>query len=473
MNLHSSWSDTIIALATPPGVGAIGVIRLSGSHTFSIVNQLFPSRDLETQPSHTLQVGYLRKGGEILDEVVLSLFRGPKSYTGEDVIEISCHGSPYVQQQVIAACTELGARLAYPGEFTQRAFLNGKMDLAQAEAVADLIAADSEAARQTALKQLRGGFSQDLSRLREQLIHFAALIELELDFSQEDVEFADRSQLSTLINELSVATARLAQSFKLGNVIRNGVNVAIVGKPNAGKSTLLNALLNEERAIVSEIAGTTRDTIEETINISGILFRFQDTAGIREHTSDKIEQIGIRKAYEKIETASVLLFLTDVREAEAEEVKQRVKELTEGRSVKPVLVFTKADLLTAAELANWRAIQKELEREWPVLLLAAKPEATEVADTVDDLRETLYKIVAGEGVDTEHTIVTNARHHAALLQVQECLREVRAGLDNNIAGDFLALDIRRCLHYLGEITGQVEVDRDILGTIFGKFCIGK
>ncbi|MDF2380092.1 tRNA uridine-5-carboxymethylaminomethyl(34) synthesis GTPase MnmE [Nostoc ellipsosporum NOK] len=473
MNLHSSWSDTIIALATPPGVGAIGVIRLSGARTFSIVNQLFPSRDLEIQPSHTLQVGYLRKDGQVLDEVVLSLFRGPKSYTGEDVIEISCHGSPYVQQQVIAACTELGARLAYPGEFTQRAFLNGKMDLAQAEAVADLIAADSEAARQTALKQLRGGFSQDLSKLREQLIHFAALIELELDFSQEDVEFADRTQLSTLIDELSTATARLAQSFKLGNVIRNGVNVAIVGKPNAGKSTLLNALLNEERAIVSEIAGTTRDTIEETLNISGILFRFQDTAGIREHTLDKIEQIGIRKAYEKIETASVLLFLTDVREADAGEVKQRVRELTEGRTVKPVLVFTKADLLSEDELIQWRNIQAGLQEEWPVLLLAAKPGVSGVADTIDDLREVLYKIVAGEGVDTEHTIVTNARHHAALLQVQECLREVREGLDNNIAGDFLALDIRRCLHYLGEITGQVEVDRDILGTIFGKFCIGK
>ncbi len=473
MNLHSSWSDTIIALATPPGVGAIGVIRLSGARTFSIVNQLFPSRDLEIQPSHTLQVGYLRKDGQVLDEVVLSLFRGPKSYTGEDVIEISCHGSPYVQQQVIAACTELGARLAYPGEFTQRAFLNGKMDLAQAEAVADLIAADSEAARQTALKQLRGGFSQDLSKLREQLIHFAALIELELDFSQEDVEFADRTQLSTLIDELSTATARLAQSFKLGNVIRNGVNVAIVGKPNAGKSTLLNALLNEERAIVSEIAGTTRDTIEETLNISGILFRFQDTAGIREHTLDKIEQIGIRKAYEKIETASVLLFLTDVREADAGEVRQRVRELTEGRTVKPVLVFTKADLLSEDELTQWRNIQAGLQEEWPVLLLAAKPGVSGVADTIDDLREVLYKIVAGEGVDTEHTIVTNARHHAALLQVQECLREVREGLDNNIAGDFLALDIRRCLHYLGEITGQVEVDRDILGTIFGKFCIGK
>lgn len=473
MNLHTSWSDTIIALATPPGVGAIGVIRLSGSRAFPIVNRLFPSRDLENQPSHTLQVGYLKKDDEILDEVVLSLFRGPKSYTGEDVIEISCHGSPYVQQQVIAACTELGARLAYPGEFTQRAFLNGKMDLAQAEAVADLIAADSEAARQTALKQLRGGFSQDLAHLREQLIHFAALIELELDFSQEDVEFADRSQLSALINELTAATARLAQSFKLGNVIRNGVNVAIVGKPNAGKSTLLNALLNEERAIVSEIAGTTRDTIEETLNISGILFRFQDTAGIREHTSDMIEQIGIRKAYEKIETASVLLFLADVREEDPASVRQRVKELTEGRTVKPVLVFTKADLLNENDLAQWRGIQAEMEKEVPVLLLAAKPGIASMADSVDDLRETLYKMVAGEGVDTEHTIVTNARHYAALLKVQECLQEVRQGLDNNIAGDFLALDIRRCLHYLGEITGQVEVDRDILGTIFGKFCIGK
>ncbi len=468
----SSWTDTIVALATPPGIGAIGVIRLSGSNTFEIVNALFPSKDLLQQPSHTLQVGYLHNGNEALDEVVLSLFRGPRSYTGEDVIEISCHGSAYIQQQVIAACIAGGARLAYPGEFTQRAFLNGKMDLAQAEAVADLIAADSAAARQTALKQLRGGFSHDLHQLREQLIHFAALIELELDFSQEDVEFADRSQLSALIDQLAQSTGRLRQSFQLGNVIRHGVNVAIIGKPNAGKSTLLNALLNEERAIVSDIAGTTRDTIEETLNINGLLFRFNDTAGIREHTADTIEQIGIRKTFEKIERSSVLIYLADMKEEQGATVVDTVRQLVQDKPIRPVIVFNKADLITPAERAYWQGVKDTFQDEMPVLLLSASGTETGM-DTVDELKRVLFELVAGKGVDTESTVITNARHHAALQKVEECLQDIRLGMDNQVSGDLLALDIRRCLHYLGEITGQVEVDRDILGTIFGKFCIGK
>src|ERR1700754_673765 len=301
LSLHSmlgklaGWEDTIVALATPPGVGAIGVLRVSGRKSFEFVNSLFVGKDLREQPSHTLHVGVLREGEEQLDEVVVSLFRGPRSYTGEDVIEISCHGSPYVQERVIQALLHQGARLARAGEFTQRAFLNGKLDLTQAEAVADLIASNTAASARTALHTIRGGFSRALRDLRERLIHFSALIELELDFSQEDVEFADRTQLFALLDEAQQTTQQLAASFQLGNVIKNGVSVAIIGKPNAGKSTLLNALLNETRAIVSDIAGTTRDTIEEIININGVLFRLIDTAGIREHTTDEIEQIGVGK----------------------------------------------------------------------------------------------------------------------------------------------------------------------------------
>lgn len=473
MEKFSAWSDTIVALATPPGIGALGIIRLSGKDCFAIINDLFPSKDLLIQPSHTLHVGMLKKENEVLDEVVVSLFRGPRSYTGEDVIEISCHGSAFIQQQVIAACIEKGARLAYAGEFTQRAFLNGKMDLAQAEAVADLIAADSEAARQTALKQLRGGFSHDLHGLRERLINFAALIELELDFSQEDVEFADRSQLRVLIDELTQSTQRLIDSFKLGNVIKNGVNVAIIGKPNAGKSTLLNALLNEDRAIVSDIAGTTRDTIEETLNINGILFRFNDTAGIREHTADTIEQIGIRKTFEKIASSSVLIYLADIKDEQAATVVDTVKQLVQDKNIKPVIVFNKADLITgAAEQAYWAEVKQTFGKEIPILVMTLKKEQ-EGLDNTDTLKHVLYDMVMVQGIDTESTVVTNARHHAALQQVADSLQDIRNGMDNNLSGDLLSLDIRRCLHYLGEITGQVETDRDILGTIFGKFCIGK
>src|SRR5689334_7952177 len=343
------WEDTIVALATAQGIGAIGVIRLSGRQSFDIINGLFPSKDLTKQPSHTLHVGSLKENGKMLDEVVVSLFKGPKSYTGEDVVEISGHGSPYVLQQIIQACVNQGARLAKPGEFTQRAFLNGKLDLAQAEAVADLIASNTEASRKTALHNIRGGFSERLKNLRERLIMFSALIELELDFSQEDVEFADRTQLFDLLDEAQRTTQQLANSFQLGNVIKNGVSVAIIGRLNAGKSTLLNTLLNENRAIVSDIAGTTRDTIEEILNIDGILFRLIDTAGIREHTHDVIESIGMEKALAKMQQADVVIYLFDVNEVSVVELQSTVNEFN-NKKVKYILVGNKADISPEAAL---------------------------------------------------------------------------------------------------------------------------
>src|SRR5215213_7214001 len=332
-NKLAGWHDTIVALATPPGIGAIGVIRLSGNKSIGIANALFPSKDISQQPSHTLHVGYLKDGGQVLDEVVVSIFRGPTSYTGEDVVEISCHGSPYLQEQVIAACVKHGARLAKAGEFTMKAFLNGKLDLSQAEAVADLIASNSAASLKTAMHTMRGGFSNVLSGLRDQLLRFSALIELELDFSQEDVEFADRTQFYELIKQLTDTTNKLLDSFKLGNVIRHGVQVAIIGPPNAGKSTLLNTLLNEDRAIVSEIAGTTRDTIEEVLNIDGILFRLIDTAGLREHTHDVIESIGVARSLEKMQQADVVLYLFDVNHFLREELHDVEAELKGKGSV--------------------------------------------------------------------------------------------------------------------------------------------
>ncbi|MET0299329.1 MAG: tRNA uridine-5-carboxymethylaminomethyl(34) synthesis GTPase MnmE, partial [Flavitalea sp.] len=339
----SGWDDTIVALSTAPGIGAIGVIRLSGNETFRIVNELFPSKNLHDQNSHTLHVGFLVEDEKPIDEVVVGLFKSPKSYTGEDVIEVSCHGSPYIQQQLIQAFTTKGARLAKPGEFTQRAFLNGKLDLTQAEAVADLIASNTEASRKTALHNIRGGFSHVLSQLRDRMISFSALIELELDFSQEDVEFADRTQLYKLLDETADTTAALIQSFKLGNVIKNGVQVAIIGKPNAGKSTLLNTLLNENRAIVSDIAGTTRDTIEEVLNIDGILFRLIDTAGIREHTTDVIESIGIEKSLEKMEQADIVIYIFDINNESAEYIRSMSDDLHK-RNIKHLLVANKTDL---------------------------------------------------------------------------------------------------------------------------------
>lgn len=460
MSIHlSGWDDTIVALATPQGIGAIGVIRVSGKNTFPILNALFPSKDLSAQASHTLHVGYLKDGDQVLDEVVLALFKGPKSYTGEDVIEISCHGSPFIQEQVIGAITKRGARLAKPGEFTQRAFLNGKLDLAQAESVADLIASNTEASRKTALNNMRGGFSSDLKQLREQLIRFSAMIELELDFSQEDVEFADRKELKALIAELHHSTQQLIRSFSLGNVIRNGVQVAIIGKPNAGKSTLLNVLLNENRAIVSDIAGTTRDTIEEVININGILFRLVDTAGIREHTTDVIEQIGVEKSLEKMNASDIVLYLFDINSTSIEELKAFEQSLKEN-NIQYLLVANKIDA------ASSRVIQTMVHSPWSIAISA------KTNTGIDILKQALTQKAISGDVNTEATIVTNARHHDALLKLSQSLEEVQSGIDNQIPGDLLALDIRQCLHYLGLITGEIT-NEDQLDFIFSKFCIGK
>jgi tRNA modification GTPase len=453
----TGWDDTIVALATPPGIGAIGVIRLSGPASWPIMDRLFPSKDLAGQASHTLHVGYLRDGEEVLDEVVLSLFRGPRSYTGEDVVEISCHGSPYVQERVILAILQSGARLARAGEFTQRAFLHGKFDLTQAEAVADLIASNSAASANTALHTIRGGFSRALKELRDQLLSFSALIELELDFSQEDVEFADRSQLYRLITTAADETAALLQSFRLGNVIRHGVQVAIIGKPNAGKSTLLNTLLNENRAIVSEIAGTTRDTIEEVLNIDGILFRLIDTAGIRRHDPvDTIESLGIDKSLEKMEQADIVLYLFDVGDS-PEEVAARKNELiAAGKTF--LLVGNKVDM-TVEQTSKFR---------FPGELLISAKEGLHI----DQLKKRLVGQVLAGKTNAEGTIVTNARHFHALQQVSSALSDIRRGLDQGLSGDLLSLDIRRCLHFLGEITGEITSE-DQLDYIFSKFCIGK
>lgn len=454
------WDDTIVALATAPGIAAIGVIRLSGKRSFEIIDHLFPSKELSKQASHTIHVGFLKDGEDVLDEAVVSLFRGPKSYTGEDVIEISAHGSPFVQQKIIDACIKYGARLAKPGEFTQRAFLNGKLDLAQAEAVADLISSNTAASQKTALHTMRGGFSQKLKELRDQLLKFSALIELELDFSQEDVEFADRSQFNQLIAELSTSTNQLIHSFQLGNVIKNGVSVAIVGKPNAGKSTLLNTLLNENRAIVSEIAGTTRDTIEEVINIDGILFRLIDTAGIRRHTSDIIEQAGMERSLEKIRTADLVLYLFDPTDEPVNELKQRVSEL-QKEGIKFIVVANKTD---KADENMLRSTYAGIDQ---AVFISAKENRH-----IETLKERMIDSVLSGQVQTESTIVTNARHYHALKEVAKSLQDIQEGMNNKIPGDLLALDIRRCLHYLGEITGEIS-NEDMLDYIFSKFCIGK
>lgn len=454
----SGWEDTIVALATPHGIGAIGVIRLSGDRAITIVNSLFPSKDLHQQKSHTIHVGFLKDGEKVLDEVVISLFKNPKSYTGEDVIEISCHGSPFIQEQVIHTLTKYGARLAKPGEFTQRAFLKGKLDLTQAEAVADLIASNTEASQKTALHNIRGGFSGVLKELREQLIQFSALIELELDFSQEDVEFADRLRFYDLIAKMQHITTELLQSFKLGNVIKNGVSVAIVGKPNAGKSTLLNTLLNENRAIVSDIAGTTRDTIEEVININGILFRLIDTAGIRE-SRDVIETIGVEKSIEKMKAADLVVYLFDVNEETQASIEAAYLQIQEHNN-NFLLVGNKVDTLTEA------ASQKKFSGD-AVLFIAAKSKLH-----IDLLKQRLVDKVVQGTVQAESTIITNARHYSALQEVEKALTDILNGLNSQLPGDLLALDIRRCLHFLGEITGEIT-NEDRLDFIFSKFCIGK
>ena len=449
-------NDTIIALSTPPGSGAIGVIRLSGPEAISLTNSVFSGKDLAKQATHTLHFGLIKDGEVVVDEVVVSLFVGPKSYTKEHVVEISCHGSNYIIQQIISLLIRKGARAAKPGEFTLRAFLNGAFDLSQAEAVADLIASDSKASHEVAMQQMRGGFSNELKDLREQLIHFASMIELELDFAEEDVEFANRDQLRELINRINKVLQRLIHSFEVGNVIKNGVPVVIAGKPNVGKSTLLNALLNEERAIVSDIAGTTRDTIEDEININGVVFRFIDTAGIRE-TADVIEAKGVERSLEKMKQAKLIIYMVDAQEEQAEVLKQ-LQDLAQQQT--PYLfIVNKAELLTAP--------QKDFYLENGALLISAKTK-----QGMDVLENALLEKVNLSHVNTSETLVTNIRHVEALKQTQNSLDRVLENIHNPVTSDFLAMDIKQALHYLGEITGTVTTD-DLLENIFTKFCIGK
>jgi len=449
-------NDTIIALSTPPGSGAIGVIRLSGPNAISLTNQVFKGKDLEKQATHTLHFGLIKDGGVVIDEVVVSLYVGPRSYTKENVVEISCHGSNYIIQQIINLLISKGARAAKPGEFTLRAFLNGAFDLSQAEAVADLIASDSKASHEVAMQQMRGGFSNELKDLREQLIHFASMIELELDFAEEDVEFANRAQLRELVQRIDSVLQRLIHSFEVGNVIKNGVPVVIAGKPNVGKSTLLNALLNEERAIVSDIAGTTRDTIEDEININGVVFRFIDTAGLRE-TADVIEAKGVERSLEKMKQAKLIIYMVDAQE-ELNEVLKQLEEL-QKQAIPYLFVVNKAELLGA----DRREKYAELEAQ----LISAKNRIG-----IDVLEKVLLEKVHLSNINTSETLVTNVRHVEALKQTQNALHRVLNNIDNPVTSDFLAMDIKQALHYLGEITGTVTTD-DLLENIFTKFCIGK
>lgn len=449
-------NDTIIALSTPPGSGAIGVIRLSGPQAITLTNSVFGGKDLEKQATHTLHFGTIKDGPVVIDEVVASLFVGPKSYTKENVVEISCHGSNYIIQQIISLLISKGARAAKPGEFTLRAFLNGGLDLSQAEAVADLIASDSKASHEVAMQQMRGGFSSELKDLREQLIHFASMIELELDFAEEDVEFANRDQLLALVQRINKVLHRLIHSFEVGNVIKNGVPVVIAGKPNVGKSTLLNALLNEERAIVSDIAGTTRDTIEDEININGVVFRFIDTAGIRE-TADVIEAKGVERTLDKMKQAKLIIYLVDAQETEAEVLVQL--EGLSKQSIPYLFIVNKAELLNAS--------QKDFYLQQGALLISAKEKLG-----MDVLETALLEKVNLSHVNTSETLVTNIRHVEALKQTQNALNRVLENIHNPVTSDFLAMDIKQALHYLGEITGSVTTD-DLLENIFTKFCIGK
>lgn len=458
-------NHTIVALATPQGVGAIGVIRLSGAEAIQISNKVFKGKNLEQQASHSIHYGHIVSGEKIIDEVMVSLFRAPKSFTTEDVVEISCHGSPFIAEQIIQLLIQNGARSAKPGEFTLRAFMNGRIDLSQAEAVADLIASDSAASLDLALKQMRGGFSNDIKILRTELLNFASLIELELDFGEEDVEFADRKKLMELIAAIQSKLNPLIESFKLGNVIKNGVNTVIAGKPNAGKSTLLNALLNEERAIVSEIPGTTRDTIEEVLNINGIQFRFIDTAGIRT-TEDVIEKLGVAKTMEKLKQSSVYIYLFDVNSTTPQELVKDIHEL-ELLGFSGIIVGNKVDKAKWQATAPFYKVIEESGKHFPHLLFISA--STQYNITL--LKEKLFQL-ATSNLQPDSTVVTNARHYEALLKANTALNEVKTGIENQNTNDLVALDIKRALEYLGEISGEVTND-EILGNIFSKFCIGK
>lgn len=464
--------ETIVALASPSGAGAIAVIRLSGTGALTIAEQVFQSvseKSLSKQKTHTIHLGHILDEGKVLDQVLLSIFKNPHSYTGEDVIEISCHGSTYIQQQIIQLLLRKGCRMAQAGEFTLRAFLNGKLDLSQAEAVADLISSDNEASHQIAMQQMRGGFSNEIAKLREELLNFASLIELELDFAEEDVEFADRTQFSELLTRIEFVLKRLIDSFAIGNVIKNGIPVAIVGEPNVGKSTLLNALLNEERAIVSEIAGTTRDTIEDELVIGGIGFRFIDTAGIRE-TKDVVESIGIKKTFEKIEQAQVVLFLIDSLQLiidNEQTLKVEIEKIKNQFPQKPLIVVTnKIDKLNSAQRIQFDNQLSIIN--YPLLIeISAKNNIG-----IDELKNQLLSFVNTGALRNNETIVTNTRHYDSLLKALEEIQKVKFGLQSNLSSDLMAIDIKQALYYFGEITGEVTND-ELLGNIFANFCIGK
>lgn len=450
-------SDTIIALATPAGIGAIGVIRVSGPKTFDYVNAVFKGKDLTKQATHTIHFGTIRDGVEIIDEVLVSLFKTPNSYTKEDVIEISCHGSNYIIQQLIRILMKQGCRLAKPGEFTQRAFLNGRFDLAQAEAVADLIASENQSMHSAAMNQMRGGFSQEIKNLRDELVHFASMIELELDFAEEDVEFASRDDLKKLIYSLKGLIIRLTESFKLGNAIKNGIPTVIAGKPNAGKSTLLNALLNEEKAIVSEIPGTTRDVIEDVINVDGIAFRFTDTAGIRT-TDDHVEAIGVERTMAKMKAASVILYMIDMKNDSIEDVDHEI-EFIKNIEVPYLLIGNKLDQAQPE-------IKEKLESNQALLISASQKE------NLESLKDALKKLVSLDDFKSGNTVVTNLRHYESLIETNKALDQVLDGIDQQVTNDFVAMDIRNALFQLGQITGEITTD-DLLENIFSKFCIGK
>jgi tRNA modification GTPase len=458
--------DTIIALATPSGAGAIAVIRVSGPESIGISEGLFKSihnKKLTAQPTHSIHLGDIVDGSRVLDEVLISLFRNPQSYTGEDVVEISCHGSHYIQNEILQLFIRKGCRAATPGEFTLRAFLQGKMDLSQAEAVADLIASDSAAAHQIALQQMRGGFSSEIKALRAELLNFASLIELELDFSEEDVAFADRQQFEALLKRITDVLKYLMDSFSTGNVIKNGVPISIVGAPNVGKSTLLNALLNEDKAIVSNIAGTTRDAIEDELIIEGVKFRFIDTAGIRQ-TDDSIESIGIEKTFEKMAQSQVILQLLDASSISKTNSVELINAVQVTKDNHPdtecLLVLNKIDIANASEVAALLSNLQSLE-------LSAKTGAG-----VEALKSKLLSLVQTGKLRNNDTIITNTRHYDALGEALKSIQNVQTGLDAGLSGDLMAIDIREALHHFGRITGEISTD-DLLGNIFANFCIGK
>jgi len=460
-------NDSIIALATPSGIGAISVIRISGEDAINIVSKKFNSisgKKLKNQKTHTIHLGHIIENNRIIDEVLVSVFKNPSSYTGENVVEISCHGSSYIQQEIIQLFLKNGCRMADNGEFTMRAFLNGKMDLSQAEAVADVIASNSSASHQLAIQQMRGGITNELKDLRAKLLDFAALIELELDFSGEDVEFADRTKFKELVVTISSVLKKLIDSFSFGNAMKNGIPVAIIGEPNVGKSTLLNSLFNEEKAIVSEIAGTTRDAIEDELIIEGVAFRFIDTAGIR-HTNDIVESIGIKKTFEKAENAQLLIFLIDSnkfvgsKSSFLEEIKIIKNRFPNKRLL---LIANKIDSLPEKQRKEITTSVKD------ILLLSAKEKIG-----ITTLLKELTSLVNRGALSNNETIVTNSRHFEALNNALNAINSVQEGIDLKISTDLFSIDIRECLRHLGNITGEYDVDKDILGHIFSNFCIGK